>query len=154
MLLRFVRPPGLRLTATLAAVTFAAAVVALSVGARAGRTAPAPQEAGQESQHSKQQQQQQQAGRVEVEHLLLRETGFEPARIARPAGRFLLGVDNRTGLEDVQFRLEREHGEKLREVRVNSRGRGWREPLSLPPGTYRLTEAAHPEWVCVVTITN
>jgi hypothetical protein len=84
----------------------------------------------------------------------LRETGFEPAQIARPPGRFLLAVDNRTGLGEVEFRLEREHGARLREVHVNRRGRGWREPVSLPPGTYRLTEATHPEWVCLVTITN
>lgn len=134
-------------TLTIVALITGVAAFALSVGARAGRTDADPQ--------AQQQQQQQQASeRVEVEHVLLRENGFEPTQITRPAGRFLLAVDNRTGIDEVEFRLEREQGERLREVHLNRRGRGWREPISLSHGTYKLTEVNHPEWVCRLTISN
>jgi hypothetical protein len=31
--------------------------------------------------------------------------------------------------------------------------REWRQLVTLPPGSYALTEADHPGWVCRITIT-
>lgn len=51
--------------------------------------------------------------KIEVELVTLQPHGFEPAELTRPQGRFVLGVDNRSGLEDIQLRLEREDGSRV-----------------------------------------
>jgi hypothetical protein len=83
----------------------------------------------------------------------IRPTGFEPAEVSCPKGRFLLMVDNRSGLTDVLLRLVHETGHQEREERVSQGKLGWREVFDLPPGRYQLTEANHPNWVCHITIT-
>jgi hypothetical protein len=89
----------------------------------------------------------------EAEVIKLLPTGFEPAQITRPRGKFLLMVKNRAGLEQVEWRLEREAGGRLREVRLSEGRLGSKQYEDLPPGNYLLTEAAHPDWVCRITIT-
>lgn len=91
--------------------------------------------------------------RVETELVTIRPTGFEPAEISRVQGRFLLAVDNRAGLEEVTLRLDRVAGNRLRDVKVPRRKLDWREFVDLTPGRYVLSEAAHPEWNCTITIT-
>lgn len=90
---------------------------------------------------------------VETELVTITPTGFEPSEITRPRGKFLLAVNNRTGLEEINLRLGREAGNKLREVKL--RGGKLRSGTfeDLPPGRYVLTEAGHPDWVCRITIT-
>ncbi len=90
---------------------------------------------------------------MEVELVTVRPHGFVPAEITRPRGRFLLAVNDRSGLEEVDVRLFREAGGVEREVKVNRKKPDWRELVNLPPGRYVLTEAAHPEWGCRITIT-
>jgi hypothetical protein len=90
--------------------------------------------------------------RGEAELLRLTTKGFEPAEITRPAGKFLLGVTNRTGLPELSLLLINEN---LRSVGGKRLGRemSWRRVLDLPPGQYALGEASHPDWVCRITIT-
>lgn len=88
-------------------------------------------------------------------HLLIgiRPDGFHPAQLARPAGRYLLSVENRSGLSEVVLRLDRVNGERVYDVRV-PRGRiDWRTQVDLTPGNYVLTEAGHPRWKCNIAIT-
>jgi len=42
---------------------------------------------------------------VQAELVTILPTGFEPGQITRPRGRFLLLVQNRSGLQEVQLRL-------------------------------------------------
>lgn len=91
--------------------------------------------------------------RIETELITIRPTGFEPTAISRVQGRFLLAVDNRSGLEEITLRLDRVAGNRLRDVKVSRRKLDWREFVDLQPGRYVLSEAAHPEWTCTVTIT-
>jgi hypothetical protein len=123
------------LVATLA-LSAAVCVTTLSVRSRAGR-APAETHSAQRAQ-------------VETEIITLRPTGFEPAEISRPGGRFLLAVNDRSGLGEVSYRLEREDGQMLREVRKRADRQDWREPVLLHHGTYRLSVVGHPEWVCTI----
>lgn len=90
--------------------------------------------------------------RLEVEVVTIRATGFEPSRIKRPAGRFLLAVDNRCGLEEVRLRLDREFGVSIHQANVRWDKLDWRQMLSLQPGTYLLTEENHPTWACRITV--
>ena len=91
--------------------------------------------------------------RFEAELIALYPEGFNPARIERPAGRFLLAVDNRSDLEDVTLLLERENAGSHREVKVTRRIPRWRQVEDLSPGKYTLTVAEKPKWSCSITIT-
>ncbi|MFN0113008.1 MAG: hypothetical protein ACKVZH_29460 [Blastocatellia bacterium] len=79
--------------------------------------------------------------------------GFEPAELTSPSSRFLLDVQNRSGLREVVLRLDRETGARLRQERVPRAKLDWRTVIDLPPGSYLLTEEKHPAWVCRITIT-
>lgn len=91
--------------------------------------------------------------RLEAELITLLPSGIDPAEIRRPRGPFVLAVENRSGSHELDLRLSRENGERLHEARM-LRGRlGWKKHVDLPPGSYLLTEANHPDWVCRITIT-
>lgn len=88
-----------------------------------------------------------------VELIDLRPSGFEPSEITRPAGRFLLRVNNRTGPTDLSLMLVQESG-KSEGIKRLSRMKTWREVLDLQPGRYVLREATHRDWLCHITITE
>jgi hypothetical protein len=87
----------------------------------------------------------------EVELITLTPTGFEPDEITRPTGKFLFGVNNRSRLSDLTFRLLHESGASHGEKRM-VREKVWRKVVDLPPGRYLLSVADHPEWRCPITI--
>jgi hypothetical protein len=91
--------------------------------------------------------------RVEVEVITVRRDGMEPKEITRPMGRFILGVDNRSGLRDLALRLEGGPTRTRLERSIPSKKLAWRKALDLLPGNYTLSEASHPDWVCQITIT-
>src|SRR5215217_6553278 len=97
-------------------------------------------------------QQQQKQERLETELLTLQPTGFEPNEIQRPQGAFVLGVDNRSGVEAIELRLVRADGQRLKALEAPRRKVSWREVVDLVPGQYVLSEASHPEWTCTITI--
>jgi hypothetical protein len=88
-----------------------------------------------------------------AEHVTLRATGFEPAEITRPAGRFLLALDNRAGQGEMVFRLMRENGTRVRDLTPRRDKFRLRHVVDLPPGRYAIVEATHPDWICRITIT-
>lgn len=92
--------------------------------------------------------------RVEAEVITILPTGFNPSAVTRPRGRFLILVDNRSGLDEVTLRLDQVAGHRLREVRLTKEERILRRVEDLPPGEYLLTEADHPDWACRITITS
>ncbi len=130
-------PPKILAACALVAV---AATIALAIKSRADSPAPAAQ--GQQERE-----------RLEVEYITLWRGGFDPAEITRPHGRFVLAINNRTSLEEVEIRLERQNGGSVRAARLTRRKRNWSDAVELPPGRYLLTEANHPEWKCLITIT-
>jgi hypothetical protein len=91
---------------------------------------------------------------IEAEIATILPTGFEPAAITRPQGEFLLVINNRSGLEEITWRLDLEIGGKLREVKVGDGKLRSGNFEDLPPGRYVLSEANHPEWICRITITS
>jgi hypothetical protein len=91
--------------------------------------------------------------RMQAELIVITQTGFSPSDISRPQGGFLLTVSNRSDLEELRLRLDREGGDRLRDVQVSRPKKDWRDAAFLPPGNYTLTEASHPDWVCRITIT-
>ncbi len=90
--------------------------------------------------------------RIETEVITLLPTGFNPSEITRPHKRFLVVVDNQSGLEEITLRLDRVAGRRVREVRRRREEMLWRQVEDLPPGEYLLNEANHPDWTCRITI--
>ena len=90
---------------------------------------------------------------TEAELVTILPTGFEPAEITRARGKFLLVVNNQSGLEQVTWRLEREAGGRLHEVRLSDGRLRSGQYEDLPPGTYLLTESGHPDRTCRIRIT-
>ncbi len=88
---------------------------------------------------------------IDSELLTLTPTGFEPASITRPKGKFLLAVDNRTGLEAISFELRRVNGASERQTRLTNHRVRWREIMDLPPGNYVIQVADH-NWFCSLSI--
>jgi len=78
--------------------------------------------------------------------------GFEPRQITRPPGRFLLMIDNRSGLTLVASRLNLGAGIGLLEIALPREEPNWSEVINPPPGIYLLTEANHPGWACRIVI--
>jgi hypothetical protein len=93
-----------------------------------------------------------QQNRIEAELITVRPTGFEPKEITRPEGQFLLAIDNRSGLQEIEFRLDRAGGGSESHVRVPRNKIDWRGLIDLRPGVYLLREANHPDWICRITI--
>ena len=90
---------------------------------------------------------------VQAELITLTPTGFEPTELTRPKGRFLFAIDNRSGLDDVEFYFERETGGRVN-VPLSRRGKlAWREIVDLSPGTYILRATNDESWRCRITIT-
>ena len=140
-----------------AAIFTALLLVSASTGAPTlpNITPPAPDVIAENPAHVPQQQTNSAEERLEAELVVVGPNGFEPAEITRPAGQFLLIVDNRSGLEQVQVRVERVTGrERLHDVGLSKEEFTWNTLLRLPPGDYVLTEASHPDWVCRLTLTN
>ncbi len=77
-------------------------------------------------------------------------TGFTPPEMEVAAGRYLFIVQNRSGIDDLAFRFDRQNADKLHEVRDHRLQ--WKKQFDLHPGTYVLSVVDHPEWTCVVTV--
>ena len=90
---------------------------------------------------------------VQAELITVTPTGLEPAELIRPKGRFLLAIDNQSGLDEVEFYFERETGGRVN-VPLGRRGKiAWREIVDLTPGTYLLRATNDESWRCRITIT-
>ena len=85
--------------------------------------------------------------------LVLRPTGFEPAEVSWPKERFFLSIDNHSNVSDITLLLNRESGERVKEVNLKMRKQRAAGIFDLPPGNYLLTVANHPGLVCRITIT-
>jgi hypothetical protein len=85
--------------------------------------------------------------------VMLRAGGFVPREISRPAGEYVISVNDQSGAQGLTLRFDRENGGRLHEAKVSRRKPHWRQLLRLTPGTYLITEADHPDWVCRITVT-
>jgi hypothetical protein len=83
----------------------------------------------------------------------LRAGGFSPSEVSRPAGDYYLSVNNLSRVPDLILRLDREKEGRVKESKTSREKTYWREHVHLTPGTYVLTEASHPDWVCRITVT-
>ena len=94
------------------------------------------------------------AGSVQAELITTTPTGFEPAEIRRPQGRFLLAIDNHTGLDSLDLYLERDTGTRVNRALSRKGKLKWREVLDLPSGNYVLRAANDASWRCDIRLTS
>ena len=94
---------------------------------------------------------------ITAESLTLTETGFFPREFSHPKGRFILAINDRTGLPENNFILSRDVGnnkrEKVRDAKILRHQPDWNDLIDLTPGNYLITEASNPKWECRLTIT-
>jgi len=95
-----------------------------------------------------------QSQRIEAELISIRPNGFEPTQIRRPKGPFLLAIENRSGLKQVEFQLSAPVGTRLFQVKRSWERSDWSQVIDPPAGQYVLTEANHPDWKCTISITE
>lgn len=83
----------------------------------------------------------------------LMEDGFNPPSITRPAGTFLLAIDNRSGVGELSFHLlhDGRQGRTL-EFRVPPAAQGFSQPINVEAGEYTLKEVNHPAWLFHITV--
>lgn len=89
---------------------------------------------------------------VRAELITATPTGFEPVEISRPQGRFLLAVDNQSGLDGLDLYLERDTGTRVNAALTHRGKLKWREILDLPPGSYVVRAANDPSWRCDIRL--
>jgi len=82
----------------------------------------------------------------------LRPAGFTPAEVTVPAGKYFLILQNRSGLRDLSFKLERDNEDNV--ASSNQQQRDWKRTVQLASGTYMLSEASHAEWRSVIHVTS
>jgi hypothetical protein len=90
---------------------------------------------------------------IEAEIITIHPAGFEPTAITRPKGLFILEVEDRSGLREVDVRLSAERGDRVFQVKAAREKADWNRLVDPPPGRYVLTEINHPDWACIITIT-
>lgn len=83
----------------------------------------------------------------------LRQNGFLPEEVIKPAGDFELLLINASGEHDINIQLERDRGERVQTF-APQKGKNLRRPLHLGPGVYFLKVVNRPEWTCRLTITT
>ncbi len=92
--------------------------------------------------------------RIEAELISIRPSGFEPTQITRPKGPFLLAIENRSGLKQIEFQLSAQGGTRLFQIKRSWERSDWNQVVDPPAGQYVLTEANHPNWKCTINITQ
>jgi hypothetical protein len=84
--------------------------------------------------------------------LALRPEGFDSREMQLDAGDHLFIISNRTGLKEVNIRLEREGKERVAAVKMHGRRMDWKQRLKFKPGTYLITADDNPEWTCRIMV--
>ena len=94
-----------------------------------------------------------QASNDEVQGLVIaiRPSGFSPAEVDVTEGRYVVLVQNRSGIRNLTFRVDSESGERLHQVRPQELQ--WKKTFDLHPGRYVLSVVGHSSWRCLLTVT-
>jgi len=77
--------------------------------------------------------------------------GFDSNEMQLDAGEYLFIVGNRTGLREVNVRLDREAKQRMAAATVRGRG-NWKQRLKLTPGTYVVSVDDNPNWICRIVV--
>jgi hypothetical protein len=90
--------------------------------------------------------------RLETSVVIATHEGFEPSVITRTKGPFYLLVRNHTGQQQATLRIDQVGGGHVSDTVIGKDTLNWDNLFDLAPGTYNLTEALHPDWLCRINI--
>lgn len=96
---------------------------------------------------------------LEVELITVGPNGFEPALIKRPAGPFILVIQNRSGTDLGPLLLETEESgrptpaNRIASARIDRERLDYSEMLELPSGNYRLRQSENTAWSFRISLT-
>ncbi len=79
---------------------------------------------------------------------------IEPKEIMVSAGRYLVGVDNRSGSGQVVLSMQLNTGQKVADVSVSRAKRDWRRVLAFTSGEYVLSDSGKPGWNSKIIVTG
>lgn len=85
--------------------------------------------------------------------IVLKPTGFEPAEMIYPHRPFNLMVQNLSGEANLSFKFDGKFADSRKTKRAPRR-RAFGGLVDLPPGTYKVSEENHPQWVFTLVITK
>jgi hypothetical protein len=96
---------------------------------------------------------------IKVISITVNPRGFNPSRITVPEGLYLIDINNRSGLPELNLQLGALNNRKLKESRrpKDSQGRelksqDWRGFFNLDRGVYTVMESSHPNWVLQIQV--
>lgn len=89
---------------------------------------------------------------VKLVLLALLPHGFDTNQMQIEAGDYLFIVANRTGLREVNVRLERGGNERVASATVRGSRIRWKQRLKLTPGSYLVTADDNPDWTCRIVV--
>ena len=78
--------------------------------------------------------------------------GFETNELQLDAGEYRFIIGNRTGLKEVNVRIEREGQEQLAAATLGGRQRDLKQRLNLTPGNYLISAGDNPDWTCRIVV--
>lgn len=85
---------------------------------------------------------------TEVVLTTLTSSGFTPAAVTHGAGSFQIVIQNKSNVPTLDLRLNGEASSRWQRQNTLGEVQGWVATVELEAGTYTITEAQHPEWVC------
>lgn len=96
---------------------------------------------------------------VKVITITVTPRGFVPTEITVPEGPYLIDINNRSGIPELDLQLGALNGKKLKESKrlKDKDGRelkslDWRRLFNLDKGRYTITESSHPGWVVDIQV--
>lgn len=96
---------------------------------------------------------------VKVITITVTPRGFEPAEITVPEGPYLIDINNRSGIPELDLQFGALNGKKLKESKPlkDKEGRelkslDWRGLFNLDKGTYTIKESSHPDWAVEIQV--
>ena len=92
--------------------------------------------------------------RIKAIYFRITPLGIEPAELTLPAGRYLVAIDNDSGFNVVDVKIDKEGGPRLGNAQLPSGRRKWREYVDFTPGRHVLTDSTDTKRVCRLTITD
>jgi hypothetical protein len=82
----------------------------------------------------------------------IRSGGIEPAEVELTEGRYVIAVDNRSGIDEVRLAINRGGAGRLKEAKLTRKQPGWRNVFDLKPGRYTVIKINSPESFAQITV--
>jgi hypothetical protein len=89
---------------------------------------------------------------VKLVLLALLPEGFETSEMRLAPGDYVFIIGNRTGLREVDFRLDRDRNARVAAATLPGRQKDWKQRIRLTTGTYVVTANDNAEWSCRIVV--